>query len=143
MTTTQRIYRVFETSGVITIDVDYGYGRQMAYSVPTGGGAFSQQHRNEGLAEARASIERYLADSVKTFGPADIRRVQVLTMSAEVANGGHDVKGGTIISGTAVCECGLWRAKDHKKADREASRKAHLAEVLKVRLDNSSTSGAE
>jgi len=78
MTTTQSIYRVFETNGVITIDVDHGYGRMMAYSVPTGAGAFSQQHRDEGLAEARAKIEKFLADATERHGEIEIRRVTVL-----------------------------------------------------------------
>ncbi len=62
------------------------------------------------------------------------RAVQVRrVMTPQQAWGGHCTSGGTIASGAAVCQCGLWAAADHPDAEsRKAGRKQHLAEVLAV-----------
>lgn len=50
-------------------------------------------------------------------------------LTPEQARSGHCTRGGTIVSGKAVCQCGAWTA-----ADGPGTRKEHLAEVLRVRL---------
>ncbi len=54
-------------------------------------------------------------------------------MTPQQAWGGHCTRGGTIASGNAVGQCGLWAASDYPDAEsRKAGRKEHMALVLAV-----------
>lgn len=58
---------------------------------------------------------------------------QLPHMTQRQAEGGHCTYGGAIASGTAVCQCGAWDAADFLPAERMTSRRAHLAQVFRMR----------
>lgn len=59
-------------------------------------------------------------------------------MTPKQASGGHCVSGGTIASGTAMCQCGAWAAADYPDThSRKVARKQHLDLVGVMRKQGS------
>lgn len=51
---------IVETSGTVQVQMDYGYGRQLAYSVPTGIGAAYPKAREDNRVECDRKITAFV-----------------------------------------------------------------------------------